>query len=111
MIIRERENDFVMIEQKNHAQFAGDVMAQWKKTLFQGEELSKSVDYAIRMHDYGWESLDKSPFWNDKNKLHIHYLIFQKHRKLSFILMVSMKLKKLMLMPHYFAADIILNSF
>lgn len=84
MIIRERENDFVMIEQKNHAQFAGDVMAQWKETLFQGEELRKSVDYAIRMHDYGWESLDKSPFWNDKKQAPYSLFDFPKAPKIIF---------------------------
>lgn len=84
MIIRERENDFVMIEQKNHALFAGDVIAQWKTTLFQGEELRKSVDYAIRMHDYGWEYLDKSPFWNDKKQVPYSLFDFPKAPKIIF---------------------------
>jgi len=84
MIIREREADFVMIEQKNHAQFAGDVMDQWKTNLFKGERLRKSVDYAIRMHDYGWENLDKSPFWNDKKKAPYSLFDFPKAPKTIF---------------------------
>lgn len=84
MIIREREADFVMIEQKNHAQFAGDVMAQWKTSLFQGEQLRESVDYAIRMHDYGWENLDKSPFWNDKKQAPYSLFDFPKAPKIIF---------------------------
>lgn len=84
MIIREREDDFVMIEQMNHAQFAGDLMAQWKITLFQGEQLRKSVDYAIRMHDYGWENLDKAPFWNDKKQVPYSLFDFPKAPKIIF---------------------------
>ena len=84
MIIREREAEFVMIEQKNHAEFAGDVIAQWKTTLFQGEQLRKSVEYAVRMHDYGWEKLDKSPFWNDKKQVPYSLFDFPKAPKTIF---------------------------
>lgn len=84
MIIREREADFVMIEQKNHAQFAGDVMAQWKTTLFKGKQLRKSVEYAIRMHDYGWENLDQTPFWNDKKQVPYSLFDFPKAPKIIF---------------------------
>ena len=84
MIIREREAEFVMIEQKNHAEFAGDVIAQWKTTLFQGEQLRKSVEYAVRMHDYGWEKLDKSPFSNDKKQVPFSLFDFPKAPKTIF---------------------------
>lgn len=84
MIIRERENDFVMIEQMHHAQFAGDVMTKWESGLFQGSQLRKSVDYAIRMHDYGWENLDRTPFWNDKKQVPYSLFDFPKAPKVIF---------------------------
>ncbi|GAB3046789.1 DUF3891 family protein [Virgibacillus ainsalahensis] len=68
MIVRERTNEFVMIEQDHHAQVSGKIMAKWKDALFQGTEQRKSVEYAIHMHDYGWKNFDRKPFWNDKHQ-------------------------------------------
>ncbi|MUK89351.1 DUF3891 family protein [Ornithinibacillus sp. L9] len=68
MIVRERKDDFIMIEQHNHAQISGDIMSNWQDSLYIGESLRKSVDYAIYMHDYGWKEFDKQPFWNDQTQ-------------------------------------------
>lgn len=65
MIVRERENDFIMIEQDHHAKISGEVMGYWQESLFIGKELRKSVEFAIENHDYGWKNIDKMPFWND----------------------------------------------
>jgi len=66
MIIRERPNEFVMIEQDNHAFVSGEIMKHWKDELFLGKERRKSVEDAIYYHDYGWRLFDQQPFWNDK---------------------------------------------
>lgn len=66
MIVREREHEFVMIEQHNHAQVSGDIMSNWKNSLFIGNELRKSVEYAIYHHDIGWRHFDTQPFWDDQ---------------------------------------------
>ncbi|MFD2043278.1 DUF3891 family protein [Ornithinibacillus salinisoli] len=68
MIVRERENEFIMIEQHNHALTSGDIMSHWKDSLFHGKANRKSVETAIYMHDYGWKEFDKQPFWNDQTQ-------------------------------------------
>ncbi|WP_156291573.1 DUF3891 family protein [Oceanobacillus salinisoli] len=66
MIVREHDGHFVMIEQNNHAIISGELMANWKDSLFLGKAHRKSVNYAIKMHDYGWKYFDKQPLWNDQ---------------------------------------------
>lgn len=66
MIVREYENEFVMIEQDDHATISGEIISAWKNQLFSGQEFRNSVEYAIYNHDYAWKQLDKHPFWNDK---------------------------------------------
>lgn len=69
MIVRERENDYVLIEQDNHAQISGELIAVWKDAYFAGGAFRESAEYAIRHHDAGWKPLDQSPFWNDKKRM------------------------------------------
>ncbi|SFE17739.1 Protein of unknown function [Lentibacillus persicus] len=66
MIVREREDSYVMIEQDHHAQISGQLAANLKDTYFLDEALKHSVLYAIANHDYAWKMIDKQPFWNDK---------------------------------------------
>ncbi|PAV28272.1 hypothetical protein CIL05_18060 [Virgibacillus profundi] len=68
MIVRERSDDFVLIEQDNHAIVSGDIMSKWKSSLFKGQDFRKSVEYAIYKHDCGWHPFDKQPFWNDESQ-------------------------------------------
>ncbi|KAA9026972.1 DUF3891 family protein [Niallia endozanthoxylica] len=68
MIVREQEDTFILIEQDNHGLVSGEIMENWKKSLFHGEDFWQSVQYAIRYHDYGWKSFDKQPFWNDRGQ-------------------------------------------
>lgn len=69
MIVRERADEFVMIEQDNHAHVSGEIMKrEWKKELYPREELRESVEFAIYHHDHGWQRFDQEPFWNDKKK-------------------------------------------
>lgn len=65
MIVREHPNEFIMIEQDNHAHISGEIISKWRNDLFTGKELRRSVEHAIYMHDYGWKAFDNQPFWND----------------------------------------------
>ncbi|KAB7707476.1 DUF3891 family protein [Bacillus aerolatus] len=76
MIVRERENEFIMIEQDHHAQVSGSIMTHWKDSLFIGKEFRNSVQYAISMHDCGWKPFDKEPFWNDTKQKPYTFLDF-----------------------------------
>lgn|SRR5699024_1391044 len=66
MIVREHPNHFIMIEQDNHAQLSGEMIANWNDSLFIDTKFKKTVEFAIFHHDCGWKSFDKQPFWNDE---------------------------------------------
>ncbi|GAA0603510.1 DUF3891 family protein [Virgibacillus siamensis] len=68
MIVREHENEFVMIEQDDHAHISGHLLHNWDRNLFHGVPLRKSVEYAVQNHDLGWKMIDKQPFWNDEKE-------------------------------------------
>ncbi|WP_065410153.1 DUF3891 family protein [Pseudobacillus wudalianchiensis] len=82
MIVRERENEFVLIEQDHHARASGDMMAYWRDSLFLGKEWRHSVNYAISQHDCGWKPFDKAPFWNDKKRAPYTFIDFPLSSKL-----------------------------
>ncbi|RST77519.1 DUF3891 family protein [Siminovitchia acidinfaciens] len=67
MIVRERDKEFVMVEQHHHAQISGELMRCLKKDLMKGREALESVTFAVYQHDCGWIPADKHPFWNDKD--------------------------------------------
>ncbi|WP_017795509.1 DUF3891 family protein [Oceanobacillus kimchii] len=65
MIVREREDELILITQDDHAQISGDILDNWNLDHFQGEEWRDSVLYAAYQHDLGWKEFDRQPFWND----------------------------------------------
>ncbi|MFD1037767.1 DUF3891 family protein [Virgibacillus byunsanensis] len=76
MIIREGSNGFVMIEQDYHAHISGEIITNWKDSLFHEPNLRGSVEYAIFNHDYGWKLIDKQPFWNDQKQAPYSFIDF-----------------------------------
>lgn len=76
MIVRDRMNEFVMIEQDHHARISGDIFSHWKSGLFKGEKWRESVLYAITNHDCGWKWIDRQPFWNDKKQAPYTFMDF-----------------------------------
>ena len=68
MIVRERNDEFILIEQDNHAVISADLMESWSDSLFHGKEYKQSVQYAIRYHDHGWTYFDKQPFWDERSQ-------------------------------------------
>lgn len=61
MIIREREDEFVLVCQYDHAQLSG-----WLAALWGGEEPEPSgpLRLAALLHDVAWAPLDAQPLWN-----------------------------------------------
>lgn len=84
MIVRERANNFVMIEQVNHARISGELIANWKDSLFKRIEIGESVEYAIYNHDCAWKPIDKQPFWNDRTNKPYTFIDFPTPAKLVF---------------------------
>src|SRR5699024_806660 len=84
MIVRERKDDFVMIEHDNLAHGSGELIKAWKDSFFAGETFKESVEYAIIHHDYGWKLFDKQPFWNDEKQMHYTFIDFPNKPKTVF---------------------------
>ncbi|MCM3569268.1 DUF3891 family protein [Neobacillus mesonae] len=64
MIIREREDRFIMIKQHDHAKISGTIAQNWKNSYFNGMDWKDEVILAIREHDCGWIEADSDPLWN-----------------------------------------------
>lgn len=68
MIVREKDNHFVLIRQTHHAMLSGLLAKAWEDALFPGRAFRQSVEYAAAHHDVGWARFDQAPFLNDKNQ-------------------------------------------
>jgi len=84
MIIRERKNEYVMIEQADHSVISGDCFANWKDELLKGDQFTDAIRYAITNHDFGWKEFDKMPFWNDEKGAPYNFMDFPSIPKLVF---------------------------
>lgn len=58
LILREREDRFILIRQHDHGRISGDFADHWK------EPIDRSTRIGIRFHDVGWEALDREVRWN-----------------------------------------------
>ncbi|MFS0645700.1 DUF3891 family protein [Siminovitchia sp. 179-K 8D1 HS] len=76
MIVRERMNEFVMIEQDHHAGISGEIFSCWKDGFFKGEKWRESVLHAVTKHDCGWRMVDRQPFWNDQKQAPYTFMDF-----------------------------------
>jgi hypothetical protein len=65
MLVYERAEDFVFVEQDLHARLSGDLGAHWREELFSGVDRLHDVLFAVANHDHAWVSLDSRPLWND----------------------------------------------
>lgn len=83
MIVKELPNEFIMIEQDNHAQMSGEMITKWKDELFRGQEFKTSVEYAIFNHDFGWKGFDKQPMWNGQRQAPYTFIDFPAPLKLE----------------------------
>lgn len=84
MIIRERQDDIVMISQDDHARISGLFASAWKDSLFFGTAKRDSVQLAITEHDRGWIPVDNTPFLNDKINVPYSFMDFPDEPKLVF---------------------------
>lgn len=76
MIVKERKDDFVMIEQHEHAKLSGHLFCHLKKEYKPSKTFVSAVQYAIYNHDYGWIPFDKAPFWNDEQNSPYSFINF-----------------------------------
>lgn len=63
MIVREKEDKFILISQHDHAQISGDITKYLNTDLY-GSNHIDDVIVAAYQHDRGWIALDQTPKWN-----------------------------------------------
>lgn len=66
VIVRERHNDFIMIQQHDHAYLSGTLYTKLKTEWLPSNKWKEELYIAIRHHDCGWKLFDEQPFWNDE---------------------------------------------
>jgi len=66
MIIRKNPDNFILINQHDHAHISGEMARHWQAAYFLSEERKESVLTAIYQHDRAWINPDAAPIWNDQ---------------------------------------------
>jgi hypothetical protein len=74
MIRREEKEGWILINQHDHAELAGDIMAYWGNDKFTRPEPYEEVIFAIREHDNGWKDWDSSPRINPENRYPMNFM-------------------------------------
>ncbi len=65
IIIREMEDEFVLIRQHDHAALSAALARAASERFLPDGRFSAELLYAIEQHDRGWIELDETPIWND----------------------------------------------
>lgn len=68
MIIQEREKEWELVKQHDHALVSWQIAKSWKSDLFSYSAKKKDVLLAIRHHDRAWISLDEEVRWNQEKE-------------------------------------------
>ncbi|ESU33328.1 hypothetical protein G3A_06965 [Bacillus sp. 17376] len=84
MIIHERENEFVMVAQHDHAKVSRDAAQCWRCEHFLGIDKKDSVVLAVREHDRCWIEPDKEPLWNEQTQQPYSFMDYPGSPKLAF---------------------------
>ncbi|WNF24703.1 DUF3891 family protein [Mesobacillus jeotgali] len=84
MIIHEREKDFIMVAQHDHALVSRDAAKCWRDDYFFGIEKKDSVVLAVREHDRCWIEPDKEPLWNEDTQQPYSFMDYPGSPKLVF---------------------------
>ncbi len=78
MIVRQRGNQFVLIQQHQHALMSGVFAENLEQTI----RPRKETLYAISYHDVGWIELDQEIHWDEKNHRPFHFTDYPLAQKL-----------------------------
>lgn len=84
MIIREREHEFVMVAQHDHAEISRDAAQNWRDDFFLGIERKDSLILAVREHDRCWIKPDEEPLWNEQTQQPYSFMDYPGSPKLAF---------------------------
>jgi hypothetical protein len=68
MIIREKDHEYILIPQHNHAFLSGELAKHFKKDFFKSKQCWEEVILAVYEHDRAWIRLDRRPLWNEQEE-------------------------------------------
>jgi hypothetical protein len=83
VIVCERENEFVMIKQHDHAHVSAEIARHLNHKIFVDDH-KHDIIYSIQDHDRGWIDLDHTPLWNDRERTPFSFMDFPLLPKLAF---------------------------
>jgi hypothetical protein len=83
VIIHEREHEFVMVAQHDHARVSRDAAHSWRDDYFLGKEKKESVVLAVREHDRCWIEPDEEPKWNEQTQQPYSFMDYPGSQKLA----------------------------
>ncbi|WP_226675205.1 DUF3891 family protein [Mesobacillus jeotgali] len=84
MIVHEREHEFVMVAQHDHAKVSRDAAECWRDEYFLGIDKKDSVVLAVREHDRCWIEPDEEPLWNKQTQQPYSFMDYPGSPKLAF---------------------------
>ncbi|NKE06625.1 DUF3891 family protein [Mesobacillus selenatarsenatis] len=84
MIIHEREKDFIMVAQHDHALVSREAAKSWRDDYFSGIEKKDSVVLAVREHDRCWIEPDEEPLWNEHTQQPYSFMDYPGSPKLAY---------------------------
>ncbi|OZB97947.1 DUF3891 family protein [Paenibacillus sp. XY044] len=83
MIIRERQDSFVLIRQHDHAQLSGQIAEHLLPAWLPPGVDREAAALAITQHDRGWRYLDHSPLWDQESDSPYSFINYPLGPKLS----------------------------
>ncbi len=83
MILREDSENFIMINQHDHAYIAGELLTHLKKEFIAVEHF-ESFKFAVHQHDRAWIIPDSHPLLNDVTRKPFTFLDFPEKLRLYF---------------------------
>ena len=83
MIVLERDHDFIMMRQHDHALLSGKMVWEWKKNFLLRSKLREEADWATAQHDRAWIPLDEHPRWNEEKERPYSFIDFPLEEKLA----------------------------
>ncbi|MFG6146703.1 DUF3891 family protein [Halobacillus sp. B23F22_1] len=83
MIVIEREEDFLLIAQHEHALVSGEIVLHWKQKFLLRSKLREEADWAVSQHDRAWIPLDEHPSWNEEEKRPYSFIDYPLKEKLQ----------------------------
>ena len=83
MIIREQQNNLVLITQPHHAAISGIFAGHWKVTTFNGFNRLEEFLFTVHHHDQCWTEADKVPLLNPDSKRPYSFDDYPEERKIE----------------------------